>query len=1020
MAEPTLKQIHDRRRRIFRNTVLVGGGLAALFASQIVCLPTLMEGVWLDECPSGDLRQTISVDATGLRRGSEGWAEVRVRAHYTNGPADQDRSTNVRQFRTELFLVDSAGSETPLEVRRWDLYGGVQTGHVTLPDVPDGDYLLRTKVRSAISQDVLDSRLPLYAPAKIHVLTDRPLYEPGNRVQFRAVALKAADRVPIPDRPGKWMVLNPSGEVLLEEAMATGEWGVVAGSFPLDSLAESGTWTVRYVSGQDSGELRFQVEPFTLPRFRVEAAADAPWYTQGDTPTVTGRVVYSSGAPVEGATLEVSWNIAGRWPPPTSWREGGLPTTGSTDRDGNFTLTLPMVPADLVDTVTLTGTISAVDAAGDRVVGRVTALLSADEIAASAVTELADGLVESFNNRVYLRVTTPDGRPLPGAAVTVRRAWDATDRGSTQTADADGVAALQIDPGAPVNVVIPALPARPPPRKQPIQRTRVQEMISGSEPVLADRLAMDRWTSSLESCALWVDGGDTRSVTLGLMIEPSGAVSALNAGGSELERCLTERISRLSAAPGRRRLLRAEYQVSDPELPVLNTSISSVRSRPPVLERALSTAALRARACLPDDAPSTVLPRALTWQTTQDSTSVSLRWTDSLASTRLSPAAVACVERTIEGLSLDDDATETAMGVISLSTTESRRISAARPQPTTMLGYELAISAAVDGESVGSTTMRFSPGSVPPLRIRADAIIAAPGDAITFTFVRGPDFVGDLSGEVQLAAQDGSHIKGTIADRAVSFTLPQSAEGWYTLAHAGAISRVFVPPAENLTLDLTADATSYAPGDVATLHLQTTSSGQGVAAAVGLFGVDESLAQLAPLPGPGAMSDALVEAPTLSPAFGVLDGTALVMGRIRGENAAAAAVLRVTDVPTPAELDREVSVYDSTRFDPVEELTDRFYTVLAELHVQTRQWERDAAEGEQMSPKIMAGLWGDALDACRARGEDVTDAYGRPLRLHRLPGDLLAMTDPHEVVLDGGRLPEDVENWTAWVHKEQP
>ena len=168
------------------------------------------------------------------------------------------------------------------------------------------------------------------------------------------------------------------------------------------------------------------------------------------------------------------------------------------------------------------------------------------------------------------------------------------------------------------------------------------------------------------------------------------------------------------------------------------------------------------------------------------------------------------------------------------------------------------------------------------------------------------------------------------------------------------------------------------------------------------------------------MSDALVEAPTLSPAFGVLDGTALVMGRIAGENAAAAAVLQVTAVPTPAELDRAVSVYDSTHFDPLETLTDHFYTVLAELHVQTRAWERAAPSDELMSPEIMAGLWRDAVDACKERGDDVTDAYGRSLRLHHLPGDLLALTAPHEVVLDGARLPEDVENWTAWVHEEQP
>jgi hypothetical protein len=68
----------------------------------------------------------------------------------------------------------------------------------------------------------------------------------------------------------------------------------------------------------------------------------------------------------------------------------------------------------------------------------------------------------------------------------------------------------------------------------------------------------------------------------------------------------------------------------------------------------------------------------------------------------------------------------------------------------------------------------------------------------------------------------------------------------------------------------------------------------------------------------------------------------------------------------------------------------------------------------------MAKLWAKALDACAARGERIDDAYGRRLRLSRLPPDLLSLTDPRAVVVVGTRLPEDVENWPAWVAKERP
>ena len=95
--------------------------------------------------------------------------------------------------------------------------------------------------------------------------------------------------------------------------------------------------------------------------------------------------------------------------------------------------------------------------------------------------------------------------------------------------------------------------------------------------------------------------------------------------------------------------------------------------------------------------------------------------------------------------------------------------------------------------------------------------------------------------------------------------------------------------------------------------------------------------------------------------------------------------------------------------------------MLAELHAQTRQWEAQAPADEKMRPATMAiAVDAGARARASARGETVDDAYGRRLKLSRLPPDLLALTDPRAVVVVGTRLPEDVENWAAWVAKERP
>jgi hypothetical protein len=215
-------------------------------------------------------------------------------------------------------------------------------------------------------------------------------------------------------------------------------------------------------------------------------------------------------------------------------------------------------------------------------------------------------------------------------------------------------------------------------------------------------------------------------------------------------------------------------------------------------------------------------------------------------------------------------------------------------------------------------------------------------------------------------------------------------------------------------------AESYAPGATAELAIRTTAGGRGTPAAVGLFGVDATLADLAPLPGPDDMARLRPRASARQPAFGVLEAGALEMGRVRGAHAAAATVLRVTSLPDAAAVERPLAVSAHPPFDATAVLTDSFYTVLGELHARVRAWEQSAPAGQQMKPPLMADLWRQAVEACAKRKEPVTDAYGRRLRLSRLPPDLLALTDPQAVVINATRRPEDVESWAAWVQKEKP
>lgn len=985
--------------------------------------PYLAYGLTMTSCPSGTIRQTASLDIGGARRGADAAVSLRATAHYTIASADAVQSQRVPEIESAtLTLVDAAGKATPLSPKAW--HDGNTT--VRIPEVPDGDYKLHASFTTRLGAGELDVGLPLYTPARVHVITDRPLYEPGNVVKFRAVVLRARDLAPLDGRPGRWVIKDPNGEILLEEKAPATEWGVVAGSFPLDKGAQTGEWHVAWESADAVDDVAITVEPFKLPRFRVDATADKAFYQAGDKPTIRGAVLYSSGAPVANAKLDITWTVGGSWPPPLEWQEKLLPKQAQTGANGRFELAVPSIPSDLQGQATLSARIAATDAAGDRVEGAASVLLAQDGISVSAVTELGDGLVQGFNNRLYVRVATPDGQVVRNTKVHLRRAWEQNDTGLDAMTDEDGVASVQVDPGAPVNIVIPAVPYRPQPKVALVTRDEPTELIGDEGASLADQVEMDRWLVPLGACAKWVGAtgddeegsGGGNAARIGMRVGASGNVVTVGASGDPLGQCVAAFVRGRRLPAGPERLYTVSFQFQDPELPTLSATVESALDEPEGLGPAIANLAKSTRDCLPR--VEGALPRSLTWRVKKGEKAVELGpWIENPGGGEAG-VAMACVSSHFGAkIALAEPYRADALGIVRFEVSAPEAQREMRPQPTTMLGYELVVTADVEGKP--TTKLRVQPGQIPDLRLRVSPILAAKGDKVTAELIRGPNFRGKLPEKLSLVHLKGKQESDVDKESHVAtFTLDPSAEGWVEVTGPGVRSLVYVKPLADLSVSVEPEQTKYKPGDQARLVLQTKIRGKGAQAAVGLFGVDESLGQLVALPGADSMARVQPKVETASPAFGMLDGQALALGRIRGANAAAATVLRVSSIPKPPELDAMVSGHATSQFDPVEELTDHFYAVLAELHVQTRAWEKSSPSSEKMRPATMARLWNQALEVVEKRGEPVTDAYGRRLALALLPPDLLALTDPRAVVVLGTRLPEDTENWADWVAKEKP
>ncbi len=283
-------------------TAVVLYGLIGVFVGYPCVSTGLRYGVWLDRCPATDKRLQLGVGADGVARGATGSLWIRPELGFLEGDgphAMPSWNAMSRGWSADVELRDAAGKRVEgASLGRWK-GSGPQRAELTLPDVPDGEYTLHVAVDAGFEALETDLALPLYAPAIVHLATDRALYKPGQEVLLRSVVLRRTDLTPIDARPGKWTIRSPAGEDMLIERDPGGPWGVADSSFPLAQDAETGVWTATYTSGTATDTVTFKVEPFRLPRFTVELAPDAPWYRSSDAVIVKGDLTQSLGAPFE-------------------------------------------------------------------------------------------------------------------------------------------------------------------------------------------------------------------------------------------------------------------------------------------------------------------------------------------------------------------------------------------------------------------------------------------------------------------------------------------------------------------------------------------------------------------------------------------------------------------------------------------------------------------------------------------------------------------------------------------------
>jgi len=199
-----------------------------------------------------------------------------------------------------------------------------------VPEVNPGTYELSVRVVSRLGIDDVKRPVTITRPAQILLTTDKPLYQPGQTIHIRALALMRPSMRPAATSPIILEVEDSKGNKVFKKAIEASEFGLVSAQFVLADEINMGRYKVRAAMEEGSAERTVEVKRYVLPKFKADLTTDRSYYLPGETMTGKVQCDYFFGKPtslsdvlITVSTFDVGFNEVAE-------------IKGKTDENGTF------------------------------------------------------------------------------------------------------------------------------------------------------------------------------------------------------------------------------------------------------------------------------------------------------------------------------------------------------------------------------------------------------------------------------------------------------------------------------------------------------------------------------------------------------------------------------------------------------------------------------------------------------------------------------------------------------------
>jgi uncharacterized protein YfaS (alpha-2-macroglobulin family) len=318
----------------------------------------------------------------------------------------------------------------------------------TVPEQAGEGYQLVVTAQLPERAETITPTIQIRRSWQVMLTSDKPIYQPGQTIQIRSLALRRPDRKPVAAQPAVFTVADPRGNIIFKQEGKTSLYGIAAADCALASEILEGPYTIACKVGDTDSRLTVDVRKYVLPKFKVGVTLDKPYYAPGQKVTATVESAYFFGKPVAGGVVEFEATAPEIGTKIIHRASTRADAAGKAIVAFDLPPTLTGRPQDAGDArITVQALVT--DPAGQKHGGTASTVVTTRPLRIEVIPE-GGALVQGVSTRVYLLVTYADGRPA--------RATVEDDAGLKITTDELGVASFPVlsEDGQGLHVVLRA------------------------------------------------------------------------------------------------------------------------------------------------------------------------------------------------------------------------------------------------------------------------------------------------------------------------------------------------------------------------------------------------------------------------------------------------------------------------------------------------------------------------------------------------------------------------------------